>query len=914
MPDNNMALVLQLLLDERAKNKTVAGIKEVSKAVTSSGDELDEMNRRMLEQVQSDNKKFEEAEKQATKNAGGAGHFERIAKAQAENAKKLAAQNATRDQKNLEQRKKREAEALLIEQAAIREQVQIADERRKIEDEEIARSDLKKKQSAETLEIRKELAKKEWDYEFAQKQKKEKAEEEADRKDKERVERRRARRVAEAKEVDAFEKRRAQIRANYTREVREIGRLTRTAASLGRAGQGLALTGAAVTGGLFALAQRESTRQKGVEDGGGAKVSEVTRKWLEANKRIELSTQRVAQVAQKIILPYLEKAAALAERASKYIESNPDVMKALLTAGASAFIIGQALLMASKGIRIIADLKYLAANAEFDLATRRFEKSVAAYVMAGGKGDVSGMLGKGALAAGGTGLVASVIGILTAVAGGGVLGTLVYDSIAKAAPKLGLPRFGAVAAGGAALAGGVAEKVAVGAGMDEAEAKRKTLVFTYLVGRAFGAIEEGNPAWEGVVKGARNAAGALDNLGQSAEDVAKEADGWAVLRELERDNLEATRQLEADRARVIEDANRSIGDSLRRYVQVAGSIKANLGKSIASISTDFRRVNIEAENQYQTERSKIVQQGGEEIKRIEQDTQEQLRKLAEDHATQVNGLVAARDALGLVKAERDYERNRRDIENSKNKEIAQRRRDLSIQLADLAQSHAQQRAERIAQYNQALIDARTSAQTQLKEAAQARSQEIADISRNRALALADLSKQYNEERRRRVQGALTTIQDIGAGLGAERALRQKYYGVIISDANAFMLAFQRSLALSKTSSKPKSGKSTKVGWWETLTGTQAAGGYAEKDGVYRRGEEGREFVLNHATTRAMESLVGGRLTQASILRGGGGGGTITVNDQRRFDSRVTAQDRREIIAASTAETKDMISAIIARRP
>ncbi len=47
-------------------------------------------------------------------------------------------------------------------------------------------------------------------------------------------------------------------------------------------------------------------------------------------------------------------------------------------------------------------------------------------------------------------------------------------------------------------------------------------------------------------------------------------------------------------------------------------------------------------------------------------------------------------------------------------------------------------------------------------------------------------------------------------------------------------------------------------------GGRATGGYVE-NGIYRMGERGSEFVLNAQTTKAAESLIGGRLTQGRAL-------------------------------------------------
>ncbi len=74
---------------------------------------------------------------------------------------------------------------------------------------------------------------------------------------------------------------------------------------------------------------------------------------------------------------------------------------------------------------------------------------------------------------------------------------------------------------------------------------------------------------------------------------------------------------------------------------------------------------------------------------------------------------------------------------------------------------------------------------------------------------------------------------------------------------------------------------------------KAAGGYAGA-GIYKMGERGHEFVMNHATTRAAERMMGGQLTQDRLLSSLAGGRNINYNDHRRIDSRLSSSDRRVI--------------------
>jgi hypothetical protein len=79
-----------------------------------------------------------------------------------------------------------------------------------------------------------------------------------------------------------------------------------------------------------------------------------------------------------------------------------------------------------------------------------------------------------------------------------------------------------------------------------------------------------------------------------------------------------------------------------------------------------------------------------------------------------------------------------------------------------------------------------------------------------------------------------------------------------------------------------------------------ATGYSS--GGYPRGkivsvnERGQEFIMSASTTRLAEQMLGGRLNQERLIRAlsNPGGASVTWNDHRRFDSKLSAEDRRAI--------------------
>jgi len=66
-------------------------------------------------------------------------------------------------------------------------------------------------------------------------------------------------------------------------------------------------------------------------------------------------------------------------------------------------------------------------------------------------------------------------------------------------------------------------------------------------------------------------------------------------------------------------------------------------------------------------------------------------------------------------------------------------------------------------------------------------------------------------------------------------------------------------------------------------------------GLFVGGERGREFVMSNQTTRAAENVIGGQLTQQSLLAGLAGGKRISYYDSRHIDSRLSNRDRQFLV-------------------
>lgn len=657
---------------------------------------------------------------------------------------------------------------------------------------------------------------------------------------------------------------------------RRVADLRQTAESISRISTGLFYTGSAIVGSIFLAANEEAQRIKEAE----GVVDETTQKWLTAQERIQRSYQRIGKTALTTVLPMLEKIAAIAEKGSKFVEQHPDLVKAAFNTGAIIATIGAVGILVAKGVRFVADITLITAQLKYATSTAMFKSSVDRFL--------AGVTGQKLTSAGGTGsAIGSTLGTVTLMATSVIIGAEVGLALGNAISKALYGKdykkqdFGDIASTyykyatipGIALAQQLNE---VGALSDESA--HKIAKFTTGVADWLSSTGKAENALDGLTDG-------LDDLSASTEAAKDELEAIDIMGKLEKENLEAERKYNDARAEIIQDSSESISKATEKLAEASNRIKTTLISNLSKIDTNFATANKKAETDYQQSRAEIIRDSNEEILQIQRDAKEELRKLEEDFTLQSEELVNARDALGLVKAQREFERNKKEIEQNSEKEIAERKRQTQIQISDLRRNFLADRAERLAKYRQDILDAKAQAAQELLDAQKAHAQKLQEIARQRAAELSELQRSYNEERRNRIIAAYNAIKDLSNAQNAERIMRQRYYSVILADATTFMSKYATAL-------QPRTGSGT------LTVPTRHSGGYTD-DGLYRM--KRREFVLSPSSTAAAESLIGSNLSQQILLSAlaGGGNRSLTLNDSRRFDSSLPLAERRAIEQEAT---------------
>lgn len=629
----------------------------------------------------------------------------------------------------------------------------------------------------------------------------------------------------------------------------------------------------------------------------GLKGDETVERWKAAMNKIKGAELSVGKTAVDVLLPTLEKVAVLAENAAAFVEKNPDIIRAALETGAVLITLGTIGTLLIQGIKLVVDVKFVAASVQnmaasaLAMEAAKVNLKAALIHAAAGEYDLAQDAALRPLS-GATDLFSS--GTVKKIA------SYVIPIVAAAVLLY------AGAKGGEQVGNWAGKKVYgdewktqdMGDAWRTFRMEMASISQTFvMVSRkmGFGSDEAAKKVWE-FTKKVWGLTGALENAAAATSRLEAEAKAMAILQQLNVDDSAATAKYEQDRVQVINDANESLAQAAVSYSNAITSAANQYYDSISSITASFQAATIDAEAEYAAKRAEIIANAGEQIEDIERDLQERLRQLALDHADRMAELTASRDALGLVQEQRKYEREREEEIRAANIRIAEIRQDIAQQLAEAAAAYAREEAQRRAQYERDLQEAAAQYSASLSQASEAYTAERKQILEAQAQKLKDLQKNYEDERRQRVAAALAAIRELGNNLYAERLLRSQYQTAIYGDFEAFvaaMLAESAKLRAEADASASTSGK--------------ASGGYVGR-GRYTVGEEGYEFVTNHSTTKALEAAVHGRLTQSALLglAYGGKGNRLTYIDQRRFDSSISIEDRRQIVNETLGAVMELI--------
>lgn len=529
--------------------------------------------------------------------------------------------------------------------------------------------------------------------------------------------------------------------------------------------------------------------QKYVEYAGMS--SGVSKQWLSVTKDIEQSTIAIGEVLATTMLPVMEKIAEVAREAAKFIKDHPEVATGIGILAGGTIVLGKMAVFTGQMMAGIAAMTNLMG-------------------IIGGSGLVQGILSFGKAATVGA-AGAATAGAAT-MAGGLVGGVVGYNLIAEAA---GWEKAGTIAG--------------------------KTLtVLAYQAGKLFG---------DDVASRWGQSIGVLTNTIEDLGDAATDASGQIILSEAAiqeasklRENAiqviqnyrdqetEATEEYYRKQSEIIEDYEREAARNVEEYQRTRGQF-----------IEDFYRGEQRSEEAYYRQRLDLIRDFGQEALEAEEDFQKELRRMREDHDERMYDLVADRDALGIVREMRAYERKRREAEEDFNDERARRQAQSAQRIADLERDFAYERARRIEEFQIRLKQQEEDFKLQQKRDQEDHRRQLQDLQRN-----------YNEQRQKRYENMRRELEDLVKGLQTRLEIIKRF-----TDAEvAYVMSAVNAVLRASGQNAPGESSGGYI--------SRASGGYVSK-GLYQVGERGREYVLNNRTTTALERLLGSPLSQQNIL-------------------------------------------------
>lgn len=633
--------------------------------------------------------------------------------------------------------------------------------------------------------------------------------------------------VAELRSVEiAMVKMRAQMNAGLGRGVvtsfeqaegaakqyrEELGRVRENAEKL----EGISIRAGAA--GLAILAAYQQTAQAYIEKTGAAEST--GQKWLATSRKLEESQVRLGRVAADALNPMRDSLVGVLDLVADIGEKSPFAAQAVALIGAGLTGAGGLGGMISQGLRISADVSLLTAAG--------LQKSAAREMLV-----AAGIQQKASL-----GMVAQAGVYGAALIGGGMIGKELGNAINR---QLGREEqsWEDIATAAKQLGASISILSAVTLGLKAAGFDEQA-----------GKVWELNKALYGLGEASESAKAAA-----SPETLQLYADYQAAVDE----RKAAEARHEQERTDLVNEQGAARTALTARYEASRTDILAQYAEQALKTTAAFVKNEARLEQDYYNQRQQAAQRYGTEVARMEADHQKEMRRMLEDHEIRTGDLVASRDALGLVKAQREYELNRQRAEEDYQTQAARRSQDYAVQLRDMEANFARQRARRLQDYQEQQAEREADKAARLAKLEEQRKQELAEFDKNAKERLEVLEENQRKEmetlkRNENARERLLTAIAVN-GMTQTQYQAQRLFQQFNTDFNKWLAT-----------------RSAIYGAYGGQVGPPkppgyANGGYVNSPGVYGLAERGTEYVMNNFTTRAAERLMGQRLTQENILQ------------------------------------------------
>lgn len=541
----------------------------------------------------------------------------------------------------------------------------------------------------------------------------------------------------------------------------------------------------------------------------------VAQEWRQAQQDIQNSFVRIGAVATQELLPAIRAAANLVEKIATVVEQNPELMKAAMLLGGGLLAAGGFAQFSGQIAMLVGALKGL---------------------NLGGMLASVGAFGKGAL-------LNPYVGVTAAVGIGAYAG---YNALAQT--KFGQERNLANAPGQLAT------------------------IAAYYAGKLFG--EDQARRW---ALSMGELTGAIEKNAQTVEKTTlvdqQQLDAYQAYRQAQSQRVEYEQRAQAERNQIIiEFAARRV-EIERNYENSRNSLIAQYAEQRQQLMRDFARSERQAEQDYYQNRLKIAQNYQIDVQRAEEDHQRQMRSLRIDHEERLQELIEERDALGIIREQRAYERQRQEEEDEYRIQAARRSEDFARQIQELDEQFALQRQHRLEEFREQMAELAKQHQQRMLQLRAQYVEELRQLNEQQRQRLEQFDRQYKNELQQLYNAEQNRLNILRALALNDQAILQKAGMELTASYRAWLE--QQVKGFSTTiSTKPRG---------------RASGGYVFAQQAYLVGEQGPELFVPSVSG----AIVPNSLTQ-SLLRDTQYAGGKVIQMQIETSSLTLNQVIREV--------------------
>ena len=359
-------------------------------------------------------------------------------------------------------------------------------------------------------------------------------------------------------------------------------------------------------------------------------------RWLNSMDRMEQAQIRLGRATTSILNPALDQAAGLVEKMVGSLERNPKILETIIGLGSGLVGLGVAVSAVAQVGRTISSLQALQAA-----------------------GGAAGMAGSAGMTLGTVALYASAVVI------GAEAGSLIGNAIAEKIYGNGYQQ----------------QSIA-----DAIVTAMKYVATPYVAAmKAFAVVtQKFGASVEWFDRGTHNLSTFIDGMGKLLNDMPFIGSNTAV-------NFggglgSATREAEQTSAN---ERLAIVQDLASRLVTLEQSAAQQRSQAMAQFALQAQQ----AEANYYNQRQQAAASHNLQMLQMEQQHQLEMKRMAADHRERMDDLVSSRDALGMVKEKRRYERQRSEAEEQYRLQVQQQNAQFALQLQQMEQNYQLQQEQ-----------------------------------------------------------------------------------------------------------------------------------------------------------------------------------------------------------------------------